>query len=86
MIDMIPENPPAFPQLLKNPNHPFDGLTLRDYFASAALAAMVVRTDLSPHDIAGHCGDIADAMLRERSIWADSAETLGGRPSTDSGA
>jgi hypothetical protein len=77
-----PPNPPAFP----TPDggitgfNSDDGMTLRDYFAAAALAVIgpmmgspkLLRTDggtdpLNQMDIAASAYLIADAMLAERS-------------------
>ncbi len=41
------------------------GMTLRDYFAAAALTGS--REGLPPHQIAASCYNIADAMLSARS-------------------
>lgn len=67
-------NPPAFPQ---SGNHPAaamlhswpQGMSLRDYFAAAALPALVAHylpQDTSAEDIADACYVLADALLDER--------------------
>jgi hypothetical protein len=45
------------------------GMTLRDYFAAAALTAVVTRTNASsPENIATAAYTVADAMLKERDL------------------
>ena len=68
------ENPPAFPR-----DHRFDGhngMTLRDYFAAAALQGILARMPCDEYACsvdtedwscaAGDAGRIADAMIAER--------------------
>jgi hypothetical protein len=72
------KNPPAFPlqhqpALLTN-----EGMTLRDYFAAKAMAALIATPegmeaagmDRNPNEMRSHiaamCYAIADAMLQER--------------------
>ena len=68
----------AFPHI--NPNHDGNwdndpqrgGMTLRDYFASAALKGVCVNVGRNghafhkPHDIAAECYKLADAMIEAR--------------------
>ena len=42
------------------------GMTLRDYFAAAALPQVDQRSHGTPDDIALECYQLADAMIRER--------------------
>lgn len=63
-----PENPPAFPALGYG-----GGMTLRDYFAAAALQGYLsMHADPispfpgSPKNVAIECYQFADAMLTER--------------------
>lgn len=73
-------NEPAFPT--DNGEYPFIGMTLRDYFAAAALHGLCANpggpfqangrsgwglVNCSTNDIAGTAYDIADAMLEERA-------------------
>jgi len=45
-----------------------DGMSLRDYFASAALPALLDEvTVLKPEQVAGKAYELADAMLAERA-------------------
>ena len=43
-----------------------DGMTLRDYFAAAALPQVDQRSHGTPDDIALECYELADAMLKAR--------------------
>jgi hypothetical protein len=42
------------------------GMTLRDYFAAAALPQVDLRSHGTPDDIALECYQLADAMLKAR--------------------
>lgn len=55
-----PENPRAFPLL----HH--DGMSLRDYFAGQALAALADCDEMTAAGIAQEAYSIADAMLKAR--------------------
>jgi len=72
---MQSENPPAFPQAL-NPDGPFGGMTLRDWFAGQIANGMAAHSGTTgmgfgPGDIAKRSYGIADAMLAERNRRAD---------------
>jgi hypothetical protein len=43
-------------------------MTLRDYFAAAALPQVDQRSHGTPHDIALECYQLADAMIRAREV------------------
>ena len=70
-----PYNEPAFPNIGACSDHQFNGMTLRDYFAAKALAALINH----PHKDHANCGakavpilavmayQYADAMLAERA-------------------
>tara|TARA_R110000823_G_scaffold302445_1_gene423670 strand:+ start:336 stop:539 length:204 start_codon:yes stop_codon:yes gene_type:complete len=58
---------PAFPT--SNGGSPDDGMTLRDYFAGQAMAAVNLGIGVSDEyyrKTAKHCYAVADAMLKER--------------------
>ena len=60
------ENPPAFPR-----DHRFDGhngMTLRDYFAAAALQGILARNSalVDPEWYSREAAELADAMIAER--------------------
>ena len=62
---------PAFPGVTyvsqdgkKNP----EGMTIRDYFAAAALPQVDQRSHGTPDDIALECYQLADAMLKAREV------------------
>lgn len=65
MIDDKPDNPMAFPRTEWE-----DGMTLRDYFAAAALMGFMDNknkpTNFNPDDDADYCYKLADAMLKAR--------------------
>ena len=77
-----PENPRAFPLPVSDNNMGYEGMTLRDYFAAAALNKCIDYTTAAdddgspnnPHNtpdelaglIANYAYAIADAMLEER--------------------
>ena len=70
--DKKPENPFAFPLALTNEhNYIYDGMTLRDYFASKAMQGYM-STEHSgwstpeAHAISSY--EIADAMLKAREL------------------
>lgn len=76
MTNSVPENPFAFPLAGEGPNCPHfaEGMTLRDWFAGQALAALVPTVKIvgsSPEAAAaGYAEDayvLADAMLEARS-------------------
>lgn len=67
-------NPPAFPRTgegFGDPKYDTEGMTLRDYFAAAAINGLVA-TDwyqgkgMSPQNRAAEAYVIADAMLKAR--------------------
>lgn len=57
------ENPPAFPAMAFDQ---YQGMSLRDYFAAAALSHLRVGDWLLCADGAKYCYDYADAMLAAR--------------------
>ena len=66
------DNPQAFPRSSKYDSDGeyavgHNGMTLRDYFASAYLSSFEVDCDGAEEQIAINCYKIADAMLKERS-------------------
>jgi len=66
-----PENAPAFPQVdvphcMGEPVQPvFQGLSMRDYFAAAALHNHPCNC-YEYDNVAGYCYAVADAMMRAR--------------------
>jgi len=75
-----PNNPEAFPKYTENGHVKQDGMTLRDYFATAAMQGMVTKYG-KPNDynwqygtedthdlLAKKCYKIADAMLKQREL------------------
>ena len=65
----INDGGPAFPQNASNSNFLHGGMTLRDYFAAAALTGIHGWFGNTPilHDVAAKIAfDVADAMLAER--------------------
>lgn len=72
MPDIKPENPPAFPSDITLGQARFIqyGITIRDYFAAAAMQGMITRTASygdCPEKMAPYAYKYADAMLAERS-------------------
>ena len=60
-------NEPAFPNEGFNGwGEPFQGMTLRDYFAAKAMQGMITRRILSDEDDAKIAYKMADAMLKAR--------------------
>lgn len=62
-------NEPAFPTLRDNGSSPWtqDGMTLRDYFAAAALTGLLDQAGtLRDKVLAKWAYDLADAMLKAR--------------------
>lgn len=68
------ENPPAFPSVGEgygNPLYSTPGLTLRDYFAAAAMQGIMSQLRYQAgeyHILSMAAYDLADAMLAERSM------------------
>lgn len=61
-----PENPQAFPSAIV---YAEPGMTLRDYFATAALQAIAHAPDAThAYDTAERAYRFADAMLKARSV------------------
>ncbi len=66
-----PENDPAFPTAVLN-GEAYSGMTLRDYFAAAALQGCLANADLiqkigaSPVDLSSIAFEFSDAMLKAR--------------------
>lgn len=60
---------PAFPQDAQTGNLELwrQGMSLRDYFAGQALAALADLDETEPGVIAGFCYQVADAMLKARA-------------------
>lgn len=71
MTDAKPDNPPAFPKS----SHFQDGMTMRDWFAGQAIAAIPdhLREIQTDHriKIAEWCYGLADAMLAQRTKTDD---------------
>jgi hypothetical protein len=64
---------PAFACAAENGHQP--GMTLRQYYASAAMAALIVRGDIrSPAEIAAEAFTQADAMIEFERVEADASE------------
>jgi hypothetical protein len=71
-MDEKPYNEPAFPNIGAISDHQFNGMTLRDYFAAHAMAALIagdwtgsaVEAELWAPSKAY---EVADAMLAERA-------------------
>lgn len=74
----IIDNPPAFARPCgmheDGQNSSQEGMTLRDYFAAAALANVAGR-NTDPHSIAKECYQLADAMLNMRKLDLNKPET-----------
>lgn len=49
---------------------PEAGMTLRDYFAAAAMQALAPR-GFEPDDLADRAYEMAEAMILERKNWED---------------
>jgi len=70
------QNKTAFPTLFYNrttgePNGHDSGMTLRDYFANSVLQGKMSTEFIgysSDKDIAEHCYQLADAMLKQREL------------------
>jgi hypothetical protein len=59
---------PAFPCHPDDEHPPYDGMTLRDYFAAKAIIAYHADGEFSsPEDAAVWCYRLADAMLEARA-------------------
>ena len=73
MSKLTSDGGPAFPTLFIEPDYGsgYVGMTLRDYFAAAALKGQAHRF-AHPHEhrelLAQDCYDIADAMLKAREV------------------
>jgi hypothetical protein len=71
-MSTINDGGPAFPSVgegFGNPSYSAPGMTLRDWFASQALAGVdVTTTPAPPHLIAGWCYGMADEMLKAREV------------------
>lgn len=63
-------NPPAFPSQIGD--RPHQGMTLRDYYAAAALMSMLSAPEKidsrTPELAAVWCYKFADAMLKQREL------------------
>lgn len=66
-----PENPPAFPTGYERPAPDEKGMTLRDYFAAAALQGILAGLDMDASEVSDQiaCKSyiVADAMLKARA-------------------
>ena len=59
-------NPPAFPSPVDNIKDPRSGMTLRDYFAAAAMQGWQKYPEIHQDKIAQMSYVLADAMLKAR--------------------
>ena len=64
MSNQINDGGPAFPTPAGIQHN--DGITLRDYFAAAALPEVDKRSHGTTDDVARECYQLADAMLKAR--------------------
>ena len=70
MENLIEFDPPAFPSVRKMSDGTemiFNGMTLRDYFAAKAMAALIDEKDWCK-DVATYAYKYADAMLAAREV------------------
>jgi len=81
-MNKINDGGPAFPTNATATTHGFyqdgqpcathygttPGMTLRDYFAAAALPQVDQRSHGNPDDVARECYQLADAMLKAREV------------------
>ena len=65
---MISDGGPAYPMGYHPEGNSADhfGMTIRDYFAAAALPQVDQRSHGTPDDIALECYQLADAMIKAR--------------------
>ena len=70
MSTPINDGGPAFPHTTQwdgiTPAINYHGISMRDYFAAAALPQVDLRSHGTPDDIALECYQLADAMLKAR--------------------
>jgi len=70
MEDKKPKNPYVHP-IQENTLTNYGGITLRDYFANSAMQGKMSAEHIgysSDEDIAKHCYQLADAMLKQREL------------------
>jgi hypothetical protein len=67
-VAVLMKNPAAFPASLPEGHYSQDGMTLRDYFAAKAMAAMIGSGDYARSDdqLAKFSYEMANAMLEAR--------------------
>ena len=76
-----PENPPAFPTDGRiQHGTPYDGMSLRDWFAGQALPAVIAATSAGQHDLCG-TGSVVEQLAQEAYRLADAM--LVARENTD---
>ena len=70
MNNQINDGGPAFPNVPSDPQYSnWDtGMTLRDYFAAAALQGMNLNGEFTAKTYATYAYSIADAMLKAREV------------------
>jgi hypothetical protein len=70
MSNKINDGGPAFPNVPPDSQYSdWDkGMTLRDYFAAAALPEVDKRSHGTTDDVARECYQLADAMLKAREV------------------
>jgi hypothetical protein len=70
MSNQINDGGPAFPNVPPDSQYSdWDkGMTLRDYFAAAALPEVDKRSHGTTDDVARECYQLADAMLKAREV------------------
>ena len=67
MSQPIDDGGPAFPTMDPNEHYRLMGMTLRDYFAAAALSSRgMYGANIRENAVAKECYIIADAMLKAR--------------------
>ena len=65
----INDGGPAFPTMDPNEHYRLMGMTLRDYFAAAALSSRgMYGANIRENAVAKECYIIADAMLKAREV------------------
>ena len=69
MSQLINDGGPAFPTMDPNEHYRLMGMTLRDYFAAAALSSRgMYGANIRENAVAKECYIIADAMLKAREV------------------
>ena len=61
---------PCHPEIIPHRDHDFAGMTLRDYFAAAALTGIIAKgeDEMYPGFRASEAYALADAMLKAREV------------------